>query len=703
MAGVNVQMGVSGIGQFKQNINTAKNSLKTLDAQLSLTEKQFQATGDKETYMQEKTELLKVKLEEQKAIASQAEQALAQMASNGVDKASKAYQDMQQQLLKAKADMLDTENQLSGVGEASDEAANGVSEMNAQLKRVGQGVAWENVTDGMSKITDGIEGAIKRAWKLGEAIVNATLGAGSWADEVKTTAAQYEITPEQLQRMRKTAQIIDTDAETILDAQDKLKKGREKGDKEAMGALAYLGVDPTGKSDLDVFWEAGEALASLGKEEDKVAYAQKLFGKSWRELLPLFTAGREEYDSTMESWSVVSDEALDGLGEMDDQYQKMQAEFETFKTELLSAFSGPLTEGMETITGLFKELNEYLQTPEGKAMLQQMGDTISTLISDLTKVDPEQVVSGLKSVIDGISGGLQWITTNKDTVIAAVEGIVAGWAAIKLTGGALEIMKLINGIKTLATGGVASSAASAGATAGTSFATGFTNAFVAAAPVIASMLGVTAVALTPALIAQGEAERKAEETRSQRMADAESLSGTDKAFLQASADALSLKRDANGNVQRNFLGQAWLGGQEGTIEDILMGLGNRSDLEKSRLHNMLNGSYSSWSGNSTWNELMALWNGEGMEAGRLDAILESVADAYDRMAQEADTNNDSAEKVDGAGEKIEGAAKDMSKIPEDTAAAVQKALNGSRVVIDGGALTAVVGQYMAGLVAQYVK
>ena len=64
--GVNVKMGVSGVAQFKSSINQAKQNMKTLDAQLALTEKQYKATGDAETYMQQKTEQLKAKLEEQK-------------------------------------------------------------------------------------------------------------------------------------------------------------------------------------------------------------------------------------------------------------------------------------------------------------------------------------------------------------------------------------------------------------------------------------------------------------------------------------------------------------------------------------------------------------------------------------------------------------------------------------------------------------
>lgn len=447
--GVNIKMGVTGVAQFKQSISQARQNLKTLDAQLKLTETQYKATGDAETYMQQKTEQLKSKLEEQKAIAANAEKALQEMADRGVDKGSKAFQEMIRTLATARGDMLNTQMALDGVAESSEDASDGVSEMNQQLKRIGDGVNYQNVTEGLGTITDGMKKVMSKAWQMGEAIVKATLGAGSWADELMTTAAEYEITPEELQRMRKTANLIDTDVDTILTAQDKLKKNREQSSKEFMGALAYLGIDPKFKDDLTLFWEAGEAIKNLGKNEDKVTYAQRIFGKSWRELLPLFNAGREEYEKTNASWSVVGQEQLDNMGKMDDAYQKMQGEWETFKNEMLSAFAGPLTEGMDTITGLFRELNEYLDTPEGQAMLKQIGDTISSLITDLTQLNPEEVVGGLKSVIDGITGALKWISENKETVVAALEGILIGWGALRLTGGAVQVLQLINGLKGL--------------------------------------------------------------------------------------------------------------------------------------------------------------------------------------------------------------------------------------------------------------
>lgn len=458
-SGVNVKMGITGISQFKNGMNQAKQAAKTLDAQLSLTEKEFRATGDAEGYMAKKAEELKAKLEAQRAVVDNAEKALEQMAKNGVDRSSTSYQKLYQEMLKAKGEMLDTENALNGVAEAGDEAADEVSEMNAQLKRIGDGVSYDNITNGLEKIKTGIENVIAKAFKMGEALVRNTLGAGSWADELATTATQWEDTLEAmsggksatefLQRMRYTSSIIDTDVDTILDASDKLRKNREKGGKEFMGALAYLGIDPHGKNDLDLFWEAGEAIQALGKDEDKVSYANNIFGKSWRDLMPLFKAGREEYDRTMESWSVVSDEQIEKLTKMDDAYQTMNNEWTTLKTTVLSELSTVLTPLMEKLTALMQQFNEYLQTEEGQAMLQHLSDVLLGMFEDIAKIDPDEVMKGLIKIFDDIKKGLKWIIENKQTLVDALKVIAAGFGVLQLGTLAVNVKKIYDGFKGL--------------------------------------------------------------------------------------------------------------------------------------------------------------------------------------------------------------------------------------------------------------
>ena len=77
-------MGVTGIAQYKQAMSQASQSVKTLDAALKLNEKQLQATGDKEVYMQQKSKLLQQQIAAQTNVVKQGQAALTAMEKQGV-------------------------------------------------------------------------------------------------------------------------------------------------------------------------------------------------------------------------------------------------------------------------------------------------------------------------------------------------------------------------------------------------------------------------------------------------------------------------------------------------------------------------------------------------------------------------------------------------------------------------------------------
>ena len=282
--GVNVKMGVSGVAQFKQGMKESQAAVKNLDQQLKLNEQQLKLNGDAEVYLQNKTKLLEEQIAKQKEVCKNAQNALEAMRKNGVAETSAEFQRMQTQMYKASTDLMEMQTQLQNVGEAGDTAANGVSEMNSQIDRVAKNSSWDNITSGVDKITGAMKAAAETAARMGRAIIQATLGGGQWADELATTATQWEMTPEQVYRMRQTANIIDTDAETIYAARKKLVTAMGKdGNKETMGAFAALGISDLSGTDENienVFWSAGEALMKFDDEVAKNEYAMKLFGKS---------------------------------------------------------------------------------------------------------------------------------------------------------------------------------------------------------------------------------------------------------------------------------------------------------------------------------------------------------------------------------------------------------------------------------------
>ena len=656
-SGVNVKMGVSGVAQFKQSINQAKQSVKTLDAQIALSEKQFKANGDAQSYMAEKSELLKAKLEAQKSVVQNAENALKQMADRGVDRSSKAYQDMYRNMLQAKGAMLDTQTEMDKIGDSASEAADDTKDLNDEVKNIGKQVSFETVTSGINKITDSMEKAAKTAYKVGSAIVKEVLGVGTWADDINTRSKVLGVSPEELQAMEKTARLIDTDAETIIKARQKLAKNIGSGNKNAASALEALGISGNGNME-DVFWAAGEAIMKLSDETEQEARANDLFGKSWHDLIPLFDAGREEYEKMNSSWNVMSEEQLKQLNEMDDEYQKLQIAVEDLKKEALSNLAEPMKEALTAINELLGNVSEWLKSDSGK-----------------------EVVG---NVVSKIKEAAEWLVNNKEGVVAALGAIVAGWAGLKLTGGALQILQLVNGLNALKGGAGAAASAAGGASGGAGSAAGVAGSGGLLAKLAAGAKGllssgalttggVALAAVLPALIANAADDRRVEEKRQSRLASASMMNpGVDRDFLERASNALGLN---------------WHGGNESEVLSILMGMKDRSDLQKAQLQAQLNGASTS-QGNITWNELQRLWSGsEEFDTARLNATLESVTDSYTKMAEQTSELTGATDESSKAIQEMSAAAKSMMDIPGLVGDAVRSGMSGITFVLDGSAIT----------------
>ena len=709
--GVNVKMGVSGVSQFKQNMNQAKAAVKTLDAQLALTEKQFKASGDAEEYMAKKTAELEAKMEAQKSVIENAEKALDQMAKNGVDRASKAYQDMYQQMLKAKADLLDTEAAMNGVAEAGDAAADSITDVSNQLDSINKGVSLDNITNGIGKITSGMEAAIKKAWQLGQSITKWVLGAGTWADDLATRAAYYEMTPEELQRMEKTATLIDTNVDAIIKAQKKLKTGIGKADKDTMGAFAALfgtGYDPQTVGWEKAFWDAGQAIMNLRDEEKKEVYAQRLFGRSWNELIPLFQAGRKEYEKTNASWNVVSQEQIDALTGMDDQYQKLQQEIDTLSKTFAAELAPAVESVLKILTDLMAKFNDYLKTEKGQQMMQALGDAVEKLFSGLKDIDPDDVLEKVQGVLDGITGALQWIGDNYQTVITGIEAIGATFGLLKLGEVAMNVWKIVDGFKNLngGGGGTPATPTTAPTTGGTGATAGGTGAAAAGKTVGKAITGAgafkaAAIAGEAAYLSlgvlgiaawvneekqiQAAYERGAETVKrtqelTEQFADEDMFNIWDtlNSYLTVGGD-----QTAKQGKMDEFVRHYWAWFNDEVTDPLLTELTNgMTDEDYDAFH-----------------AAMEKWQGGAMfysDAER-EAFVEPLARALEIVEQEMEQSK----KVDDAGDEMKDAAEEMSKVPDKTAAAIRRALDGAGVYIDGGSLMNYVGAYMSDLVARY--
>ena len=635
MADVSVNVGVTGISQFKSGMSDAQASIKGIDAALKLNEKQMAANGRAEDALASKTELLNKKLEKQKEIAKNAEKALKQMEDNGVNKSGKAYQDMQRRMIEAQSAMLDTQAEIEQLGTKAETASGKTDQLATSLGGLSKKVSLEQVSSVVNKISDGLEKGAKKAVELGKAIWENITDTARFSDDTATQAMMLNMNVEDYQAYKK---VFETQAEITVQewqkAKQKVQKAINDPSQEQTDLLKLLGIDThdvlQGKNGAvqgaarnfeEVFWDIGETLkrkVESGEITQDLAdtYANTLFGKSFANLNSIFDMGREEFQRQVDDQITASEEAIKKNAELNDTLIKLQSDFTSLKVEVLSGLAPALTAGANAIDSLLGKVMEYLKTPEGQEALKNMETAVSGLFEDLGKIDPEKVVEGFTGVFDKIVGGFKWLDENKESIGNVLKGVAIAWGAAKITGGALDILKLVDGLKGLTGAGSAAAAGEAGAAAGTSFATGFTNAFVAAAPALASILGVAAVAVAPAVGVMEEVKKKWGEDYERRM-EAAGKAGENESLIRTAAEALG----KDGQV--DF----------GTVEELLMGLQARKNQQKAELHNMLNGSITA--GSSTWNVLNEFWNGAELDPTVVNELVQDITDAFAENANKA--------------------------------------------------------------------
>lgn len=456
-------MGVTGISQFKSGMQQAQQSVKTLDAELKLNEKQLQASGDKEAYMQQKSKLLQQQIAAQNKVVQQGQQALAAMTKNGVDPASSSYQKMQQQVLNAQTALLGMETDLQNVGAAAQATATQSDKMADSLNSINKKVSFDAVLGGIGKITDGMERAARRIAGFATDAFSTMASAAAWADDEMTLASMYGIDVERLQKMQKVAaNEIQAPVEAILKGRQRLKTLIASGSSEYVDVMQALGLGSWqgGKygggfavkqyNDIeDAFWDIGEALYNYGDEIQRDAYFQKIFGEQFASLRPLFEKGRDVYEQTLAEQSAVSEENVGKLNELSAALKDLKQDYESTKNTLLSELAPAFTEVTKTLSGLIQQFNEYLQTDEGKEKLSELSDAVTSLFQGLTNVDFGQALDVAKSVLDGIVGALTWIKDNKDGVILAIKGIGGAFLVLKAAEVVGTLAKAASGLKTL--------------------------------------------------------------------------------------------------------------------------------------------------------------------------------------------------------------------------------------------------------------
>lgn len=316
----------------------------------------------------------------------------------------KAVVETETALLKQQHALDENTKALDDFGEGEDDAADKAQGLGDALNDIGEkfGISlpseMTNTLNGMlnldaqTLVLAGSFAAVAAAVVEAEkALISLTIESAAYADEILTQSVVTGLSTEALQEYQYAAELVDVSLDTLTSSQSKMIRSMDaarRGSKEQAEAFDKLGIsvqnaDGTLRDAQDVFGDAIDALGAISNETERDAIAMTIFGRSARDLNPLIKAGSDGLrELTQEAHNVgyvMGEEALDALGAVDDQLQRMNRSGEALKNQIAVGMAPAVENLMKKGTDLFVRLQE---AAEGSGILEVFGallDVVSAL------------------------------------------------------------------------------------------------------------------------------------------------------------------------------------------------------------------------------------------------------------------------------------------------------------------------------------
>lgn len=268
-----------------------------------------------------------------------------------------------------------------------------------------------------------------------KALISMTKESAAYADEILTQSAVTGLSTEALQEYQYAAELVDVSLDTLTSSQAKMIRSMDaarRGSKEQAEAFDKLGIsvqnaDGTLRDAQDVFGDAIDALGAISNETERDAIAMTIFGRSARDLNPLIKAGsdglRELAQEAHNVGYVMSEEALDALGAVDDQVQRMNRSNEALKNQIAVGMAPAVENLMKKGTDFFVRLQE---AAEGSGILEVFGallDVVSALepLFDVLFGTAEDGVPALQALALALGVVADVLTIVANTIAIVIE------------------------------------------------------------------------------------------------------------------------------------------------------------------------------------------------------------------------------------------------------------------------------------------
>lgn len=461
---------LSGEDEYNKALNGIKDNLKLLGSEMKVATSQFDANDKSVENLSAQNKVLAKQIEEAeksvKVYAEAVEQAKKETGEN-----SDTTKKWQTELNKAQAGLNELNRELDlnekAMAEAVDgtkEEAEAVEDFGKEAEKSGEkalslgdiikaNLISDAIKGGLSALADGVKA-------VGSAISETLTAGASYADTFLTMSVQTSISTEELQKYNAVAELVDVSTETMTGSMAKNIKSMtsaQKGTGAMAEAYKKLGVSVTNadgslRDGQTVYWETIDALKNVNDETERDAIAMQILGKSAQELNPLIAQGSEGIkamgDEAVKMGAVLSEDALAGLGAVDDEMQKFNTITSSTGNILASAFAPAVSTVMGGVNELGASFNYLLSSiisgdeggiaeasvmiTEGvtsmvesiSAMAPQIVEIAGTLISTLLSVISENLPTLLESGLALLGSLLSGISSNLGSILPVVLSVV---------------------------------------------------------------------------------------------------------------------------------------------------------------------------------------------------------------------------------------------------------------------------------------
>ena len=258
---------------------------------------------------------------------------------------------------------------VEGAGESATDAGEDIEDAGDQTQEAGKaaedsGRGWSILGQIIADLAkDAIKKAIDGLKTLGQWVKTSISDSAEFADEVLTLNKVTGLTTDTIQELKYSAELLDTDFETVQGSLRKLTQNMAKaadGNEDLTKTFKDLGVsvkdDVTGelRPAQDVFYDLIDALGEVKNETERDAIAMSIFGKSAQDLNPLIAAGSDGIKAFAEeahnAGAVLDGEALEALGDMDDSFQRVNQSIQVAERNLALALAPAITAVADTFS-----------------------------------------------------------------------------------------------------------------------------------------------------------------------------------------------------------------------------------------------------------------------------------------------------------------------------------------------------------------